>query len=161
MKVQALLIRLEAWLQSELAAQERLLPLVEAQEKAIRAADDAGLARASAALEQELASQPARGRARAELCAALAAAWGVATRSLTLGSIVARAAESGLDAARLQVKREELKAAVARVAERGRRVATLARHHQHLLSELVAALLTGSGGVGGTYQDARLVDAKG
>lgn len=159
MKLQALLIRLEAWLQAELAAQHRLLPLVEAQEQAIRGADDAALARASEALERELAGEPARSRARGELFDGLAAAWGVASRSLTFGSIVQRAEEAGLDPARLQARRLELKDAVVRVAERGRRVATLARHHQSMLGELLGTLL--AGGTGAGYEGARLVDARG
>ena len=164
MKLATHLVRLEAWLQSELTAQQRLLEHVTTQEAAIQAADDAQLARASAALEAELATQPARGRVRADLFAALGAAWGVAPRSLTIGSVIRRAEEAGLGGEfhveRLRERRDELRAMTERVAERGRRVAALARQHQDLLAQVMVVLFT-DGRTGEPYGAARLVDAQG
>lgn len=151
MKLASIIIRLEAWLQEELAGQERLEALLSRQEAAIRSSDDEALAEAGKAVDAELAGQPRRTTKRSLLLAELANALGVAPSSLTLSDIADRADAAGIDTTRLRRMREKVRDKTAAVLKRGRRVAALARYHQSLLSELMGILFDpdGSAGPGG------------
>jgi len=139
-KLQSSVIRLEAWLQEELAAQERMVELLERQEQAIRNSDDPGLKAAGKDLDLELTSQPRRAARRGVLLAELANAMGIAPTALTLSHVADHAEANGINPTRLRTLREEIRSAAANVLRRGRRVASLARYHQGLLSELMGVL---------------------
>jgi hypothetical protein len=146
MSVETHLIRLESWLQAETAAQGRMLGLLEEQERAMRAADARAILASGAPIEAELRTGGARERARRELVAGLAAELGVAAESQTLGSLLERAeAEAGARGRieRLRRMRAELRALVADVLRRGRRIAGIARHHRGVLEELMRILQGG------------------
>ncbi len=162
MNLESIIIRLEAWLQEELAGQERLDTLLSQQEAAIRRSDDAALAEAGKAVDAELAGQPRRAAKRSLLLAELANTLGVAPTALTLTDIADRADTYGVDTTRLRRLRETARDKTAAVLKRGRRVAALARYHQSLLSELMGILFdpTGSAGPGGTGERPHLIDAE-
>lgn len=155
MTVQSLVIQTEAWAREELAAQGRLLAVLEAQERAIAANDTQALVESGAAVQAELATGPTRERRRRALTQALAAQWAVPKDALTLGVIAERAASDGIDTAALRKLRGELRDVSARVLRRGRRIAALARYHQGFLNELLQLLdRNAEGNRGATLVDA-------
>lgn len=143
MDVRSLLNRLEAWARDEIAACERSHELLVAQERAIVAGRPADLERATRELEAALLREPERGRRRDAIIAALAAAWGVPARAMTLGSIAERAnagGASGSDGRRLSRLRDELRAATGRVLRQNRRVAALSAAHRRLVQDVIQTL---------------------
>ena len=144
MQLEAHLIQLEAWTQTEIAAQERMLALLADQEAAIGAGQSADLAASSKAIEAELCRGPRRERERAQLMRRIATTLGVAPDVLTLSSIVERAENTGVGAERLAGRRDELRRATAAVLNKGRQIASLARYHTGLMEELMQLLIEDS-----------------
>lgn len=138
-----LVMHLTGWATEELAAQHRTLAALERQEKAVLARDREALERATRAMAELLEERPRRSARREVLLAELAAAWGVAKRSLTLRSIAER---HGAGARRLGELRTELRDGVAKVARRNRRLAALIGLHRRLGYEVLEGLFTGGHG---------------
>lgn len=134
------LVQLSAWAKEELEAERRLLALLEAQEKAVRAGRTEDVRASGDALARELPGGAARERRRAQVIGELARALGVQAGVLTLSSIVRRAEAAGEEVATLARLRDELRVCVAAVVRTGRRIATLARYHQEVLEDLLRIL---------------------
>lgn len=141
--VRALLRQLEGCVQEEIGAQARACERLQAQELALRGGQAESMHASTQALEQELASAPARAERRAALVRKLAAVWGLDARTLTLGSIALRSADEGQRLARL---RKELRLSAARTARQTRRNALAARLHQRAWSEILEGALSAVGG---------------
>jgi len=154
--IQSLINGLEAWVQEELLARRKLLALLGRQEECVKHARGGELAAIVGELDLELAAQTRRDDKRARLFAALGQAWGVAPETLTLTSIVERAAPAG---ARLAQLRDELAEASATVARKNRRISALLNAHHKIVEELLGALIAIQGGTPGLQQGA-LVDAR-
>ncbi len=157
--LRALAHRLQAWLQEELGAEQRLRDLLLAEERAIRAADAGALADAARRIEEEVRGGAARERRRAELVKAFGRALQVDPGVLSISSIAERLGQGTPEAEGVLRLRAELRRAAADVARLGRRIASLARYHQGLFAELMGALL----GVeaGRTIEGGALIDARG
>ena len=157
--LRALAQRLQAWLQEELGAEQRLRGLLQAEERAIRAADAAALAEAARRVEEEVRGGSARERRRAELVRAFGRALDVDPRTLSVTSIALRLGEGTPDAQGILRLRAELRSAAAEVARLGRRIASLARYHEGLYVELMGTLLGTE--PGRTIEGGALIDARG
>ncbi|MCK6445890.1 MAG: flagellar export chaperone FlgN [Planctomycetes bacterium] len=155
-ELQTLVRHLEAHLQDELAAQERTLGLLEAEEHALRGRDPHLVFERTTALERELATGVGRARRREELLARLGALWRVPPATLTLSSIAERA---GVEGERIRRLRGELRERVAKVVKLARRVATLARTHQRFFSDVLQSLFA-TIGAGDVRQNGSLLDAE-
>lgn len=157
--LRALAQRLQAWLQEELGAVQRLRDLLLAEERAIRAADAAALADAARRVEEEMRGGAARERRRAELVRAFGRALEVDPRALSVTSIALRLGEGTPEAEGVLRLRAELRPVAADVARLGRRIASLARYHEGFFAELMGTLL----GVeaGRTTEGGALIDARG
>ena len=141
MSTQAIINQTESWTQQELAAQTGLLELLAAQEQAIAEGSTAGITHHGERIQAHLRSGPVRERQRLQLMHRFGRAWNVSADTLSLRSISERAQADGLDTTRLDRIREDLRATVAQVLKKGRRLATMARYHQGLLSEILGVLL--------------------
>lgn len=159
MKLRRQVSQLQAWAKDELEAQRRLLALLERQEEAIRAGSTAGVRSSGEELELELPGGAQRERARSKVIAELARAFGVPGHVLTLSSIVERGEANGEDVTGLRRLRDELRACVATVVKTGRRIASLARYHQEVLSDLMH-VLSSSGMENQAPGDGALIDAE-
>lgn len=155
-ELQILVRHLEAHLQDELAAQERTLALLDAEEQALRGRDPHLVLERTTALERELATGVGRARRREELLARLGALWRVPAATLTLSSIAERA---GAEGERIRRLRGELRERVAKVVKLARRVATLARTHQRFFSDVLQSLFAAIG-AGDVRQNGSLLDAE-
>ncbi|MCE9593700.1 MAG: flagellar export chaperone FlgN [Planctomycetes bacterium] len=148
--------RLEAHLQEELAAQERTLELLAAEEAALLGRDPALVQERTTELERELQTGVDRSRRRTEIVVALGELWNVPPAALTLSSIARRAGPEGERVLRM---RTELRERTAQAVKRARRVGLLARTHQRFFSDVLQALF-GESGVGAVFTGGRLVDAE-
>ena len=155
MNTDNLLRQLEAYVQEEIGAQRRALEFLEDQERAIRDGDAARISNSGSCVEGELRKVPGRSRRRAALLEEFGRLWAVAPKTLTLTSICERVGESS---GRLARQTEELRCAVASVARSARRLASAARMHQRLVSEVIENVLAGEEqtcvAAGGTLIDA-------
>jgi hypothetical protein len=160
MNLSSLMIRLEAWIQEELGSQARMIELLDAQEKAIVVGDGPRLIELGEEMDEELGAKPGKSRNRTALLAGFGSAWSVLPETLTLSSIADRCEQEGLSAERLRALRNELRSSTAELLKIGRRIVSLAKYHQGLLSELRGTLFTDlEERVPGT--DAHLIDARG
>jgi hypothetical protein len=133
-----LLRQLEAYIQEEIGAQQRLLALLGSQERALVAGVPAEIAAATQKLERELHALPQRARRRSELLDALAKTWNVAPRALTLASVIERVGDDG---DRLRRQRSELRNCAGQVARATRRNAFNARAQERVNGEMLQAVL--------------------
>ncbi|MEZ5977547.1 MAG: hypothetical protein R3F34_04945 [Planctomycetota bacterium] len=154
MKEARLLPRLEAWAQEELGAQQALLRALEAHERSL----GRGTPEEIETTVRAIGEVDPRGSARrGELDAILrelAAAWKLASGTLTLGSVAERFEERGARLARL---RTELRRAVVEVRERSRRVALVSRQQCAIVSKVLETVLGKDGleGIRGAVVDSR------
>jgi hypothetical protein len=156
--VRALANRLIAWLQEELGAQQRLRGLLVEEERAIRAADADALSAAALRVEEEVRAGAARERRRGELMRAFGRAFGADPRALSLTSLAERLGAGTREAEAVLHVRGELRQVAAEVARLGRRIASLARYHDKLFTELMGTLLgveASRSNEGGVLIDAR------
>lgn len=135
---QRILNLLEANVRAELRTRGRMLELVEAQERAVRANQREALETHLAELEPELARAASQSSARARLVVELAGLWGLAPNALTLGSIAERAGPRGAVLAGL---RKELRDLVADLARRNRRLGALIALQRRIVRDVVGAVL--------------------
>ncbi len=131
--------RLEACVQREIAAQARVLERLDAEEIAISRGSPEEVLAAAEALGEEVASEDARSRERRAILTGLAASFEVSPDSLTLSSIVERIGEPRGNLAHL---RTELRALVAQVVRRTRRIGSLARLQGQVLHEAIGTVIS-------------------
>ncbi len=160
MILKRLLIRTQAWVQEEIAAQGRLHEILGRQEEAIRTGSTETVMECGAALEAEIAKTPVRDRRRRELLIGFAHHFDVPADTLTLTSIATRAAEEGVDSSTLTALRDELRTRVAAVVGRSRRIAGIAHYHRGLLGDVIKTLADGTDKAG-TQPAGVLVDEEG
>ena len=151
------LLQLEAWATEELAAQRELSQALARQEDAIRTGSTEGLIEASAGVQDAVRGQAQRERRRVAGLRALARRFGVAAETLTLKSISERAQAAGYDCSRLDRARANIREAAADALKRGRRIATIARHHRSLLDDLFHELAGQTADRGDTSQKGALL----
>jgi len=130
----SLLNHLEAYVADEIAGKRKALEWIEAQEKAIASNDAAGFEAATTGLKSLTAADGRSEIRRRKLTDSLAEAWRVSADALTLGSIAKRA---GTDGRRLGELRTELRALVAKVMKRSRRLGALIGMHSRLNREIM------------------------
>jgi len=159
MKLRRHVFQLQAWAKDELEAQRRLLGLLQRQEAAVRAGCTADVRQSGEELERELPGGATRERVRTQVIAELARGFGVPAQTLTLSSIVERGQASGEDVTGLRRLRDELRTCAAAVVKTGRRIASLARYHQEVLSDLMH-VLSSSGMESQAPGDGALIDAE-
>jgi hypothetical protein len=138
MSLQTLTHALEALITDEIAGKAKLEHELERQETAIVTAMRDELDLATRGIELELGRELDRSRRRTAIFARLAAHWGVSANALTLGSIVERLGPAGENLERL---RGELRASIAAVLRKNRRVARLVQVHSGIVNETVSSLL--------------------
>ncbi len=155
MTLESVVCKLEAYLQEEKGVQGRLLGLLEAQEKAVRAGDTQALEITGVELEAVLSGEPARDRRRCELVASIASSLGVPARIVSVGSLVERLGPKGERLGRL---REELRDTLLEVRVEARKIAHIARGHQEVLRDVLRVIV---GDVGESGGSGMLVNAKG
>lgn len=126
------------WAREELAAQRRVLGILELQEAAVHAQDAAATAQSTAELELALEAAPRRSARRARLFHALAERWGVAFQVLSLTSIAER---HGPGAEPLLELRDQLEAVATEVAQRNRRVGALIGVHRRVTRDVIRIVL--------------------
>jgi FlgN protein len=157
MDTRTLLNRLEACVQEEIRAQERMLGLLARQERAIVENRAGALEEATQAVEREILSSVGRGARREAVIEGLARAFGVPAAAMTLSSIAERAGSSGESLLRL---RAELRACTAKVARQNRRVASLTRVHRRLVQDVLTALFQDEVAAASLTACGTLVDAE-
>lgn len=138
--LQSEILQLEAWAQEELAAQRDLVKSLKLQENAIRGGSTQDLLDSSLGVQAAAKGSSQRERRRIAGLRALSRRFGVAVETLTLRSISERASAAGLDCSRLDRFREEIRTTVADTLKRGRRIATVARHHCAVVDDLFGEL---------------------
>jgi hypothetical protein len=138
MSLQTLTNALEKLIEDEIAGKTQLEHQLERQEKAIVASLREELDLATRGIELELGRELDRSRRRSAIFARMGAHWGVSANALTLGSIVERLGSAGGPLDRL---RGELRARIASVLRKNRRVARLVYVQSSLVNETVSTLL--------------------
>jgi hypothetical protein len=151
-----LAIHAEAWLQEELGVQRSILDALARIETAARAGSGAELAGRGHELERAIAATAQRESRRAALLAKLASALGLAAREVTLSGLFARLAGEGIEIARLESLRSELREAVTAVLRTGRRLAAVAQYHRGFFEELCQLIAPGHPDDQGRLVDARV-----
>lgn len=144
MSLDGLIPRIEALVQEELAMQRRVLENLQLQEKALIAADGAGLDELLVTARGILAAATPREARRRMLLKDFERIWGVSAKSLTLGSIAARLGSGGR---RLKRLRAELSDVLREVARTSTRVRTFARFQQGVIRETVERVIKAEGGL--------------
>lgn len=145
MSLDALIPRLEALVQEELGVQRRILENLQAQEKALVAADGRGLDTLLESGRAIMNDAGARETRRRMIFKDLERVWGVSAKSLTLSSIATRLGSGG---ARIKRLRTELADVVREVGRTGARVRTFARFQQGIIRETVERVIEAEGGRG-------------
>jgi hypothetical protein len=138
MSVKTLSEALEALIGDEIAGKSRLEQELERQEKALVSGRPDDIDAATHAVEIELAREFDRARRREAIFARLASSWNVSAGALTLASIAERLGAGG---EKLDAMRGELRASIARVLRRNRRVARLVHVQRGIVNDTVTALL--------------------
>ena len=137
-KVASLINRLEANARDELAGQDRMLRLLEEQERAIVSGKSKAVIESTEAIETETQSGARRASARAKILRSLAAEWRIPADAMTMASIVERA---GGQADRLIELRTALRTRAAQVLKKNRKLAALANMHRKVMQEVIDAVL--------------------
>ena len=154
--LEATVQQLEAYLQEECSAQQRVEACLARQAEILLRGSPTDVVASARELEAELATAGKRSARRQLILRRLGAAWRVSGRSLTVSSIAERLGPAG---ARVALLRAELRQTLARVMRQGRRVAAQARYQHKLIGELVQGVLVEHCGADGT-QSGGLVDAE-
>jgi hypothetical protein len=149
--------KLEAWLREECSATARTQALLDQGLESLRKEGSQGVRALAAELESHAARSHERSAQRELLVRALASRWGVAPGTLTLSSIAARL---GAEGAPMRALREELRAALARLARSARKLHALARYQHQLFNDLLEAVLREHTGAMASTTGA-LLDAEG
>lgn len=129
--------RTENYLRAETKAQEVLLGLLEAQERAVRSGRTSEILSANARYEETLRKGSTRDAERSRLLAEFGAFYGVAPKALSLASIIERL---GPHAGQLPAERVRLRAATSRVLQASRRLSSIARYHGSIVEEVLGLL---------------------
>lgn len=137
---QSLLHGLEAYVQDEIGARQRMLDIVGRQEAAVLHGQAGDLEQATRELQLELAAQVHRSSRRQKILAGFGALWHVDPAVLSLSSIAQRV---GPGAERLLALRHELRDATAAVAKRNRRLAALTTLYRRVLGDVIETLVSG------------------
>lgn len=135
---------LEQYLEQEIEAQRQLHAVIAEQERAVLRGDTATLTGTAAELERELSGGVARERIRRRLLEEFGTHFTVAPRTLTLSSIIERL---GPHAGRIGELRQELREATGELMKTSRKLSSVAKYHQGIVSE-VLTLLSPEGGEG-------------
>lgn len=137
---QSLLHSLEAYVQDEIGARQRMIEIVARQEDAVLRGKAHDLELATRELEAELALQTDRAGRRTKIFAVFGTHWQVAPAALTLSSIAERI---GAGSDRLLALRHDLRDATAALARRNRRLAALTTLYRRVLSDVIETLVSG------------------
>ena len=137
-EVASLINRLEANTREELAGQERMLRLLEEQERAIVSGKSKAVIEATDAIESETQSGAKRSSARTKILQSLAGVWRIPVDAMTMSSIVERA-DGRAD--RLIELRMTLRTRAAQVLKKNRKLAALANMHRKVMQEVIDAVL--------------------
>ena len=142
--LQSLMNHLESCMRDHVGAQNRMITLLEEQERCVLEERPAAVELATQALSAELRTVPERTARRDKILARFALAWGVAAGSLTLSSVADRfgAGESGGDSGKLRELRDELREATAKCMRLNRRVSALVRLHRRVMLDVIDSLLS-------------------
>jgi hypothetical protein len=138
MNLQSTLNHLEACLVEEIQKQNDSVAWVESLEKAIAANASVEFEALVANGAEVCRASDVVSRRRKELVAQLAGYWKIPATALTLGGVVRRAEGRG---ARLGDLRGELRAAVATVMKRQRRLASLIGMHRRINADVMQIML--------------------
>jgi hypothetical protein len=153
--LQKLTDALESLVRDEIAGKARLAQELGRQQEALVSGSPDDIDIATRAVEVELAREMERTRRRDAIFARLAAHWSVSASVLTLSSIAERLGDGGHGLASL---RADLRAAIADVLRRNRRVARLVSVQHSVMNDTFATLL----GVGANDQEpGALFEARG
>lgn len=155
MTARALLPRLEAWAQEEIGVQQRLETALIAHEKQLGAGSPEEVESSLRGLQALDGRGAARRRELDRTLRELAAAWGLATGTLTLGSVAERFGKDGERLGRLRV---QLRKACESVQARSRRIALIARQQREIV-RLALDTVLGPEGLDG--ERGVLVDSRG
>ncbi|QDU86550.1 hypothetical protein Pla163_37010 [Planctomycetes bacterium Pla163] len=155
MNPRSLLPRLEAWAQEELGVQQRLEAALIAHEQQLGSGSPEDVEASLRGLQGLDARGAARRRELDRTLRELAAAWGLAAGTLTLGSVAERFGPDGEGLGRLRV---QLRAACEAVQARSRRVALVARQQREIV-RLALDTVLGPQGLDG--ERGVLVDSRG
>jgi len=136
--LQSLMNHLESCMRDHVGAQNRMIVLLEEQERCVLNERPEAVELATKALGAELSTVPERTERRDKILARFALAWGVAAGSLTLSSVAERFGE-GAD--RLRELRDELREATALCMRLNRRVSALVRLHRRVMLDVIDSLL--------------------
>ena len=148
--------RLLVAVREDVAAQCRMLRLLEQQEATITRPSSPEFRAATDALEQELERIPFRKGQRDQAFKNLGRAFGVDFKALTLGSIAERL---GSACGPLEVERILLREAILEVQKVNRRVAALIRMHREITRDVLNAVL-GDGSGKTPFEGGTLIDAE-
>ena len=148
--------RLIVAIREEVAAHERILELLTAQEDSVRRPGDEAFQASTTALEAELGRTGQRTARRERALRDLASDFGVAQSAMTISSIVERLGDDG---AILAQERDRLTEIAKEVQRRNRRVATLVRLHRQVTKELIQVVLGPMDG-GDVLDGGSLIDAE-
>lgn len=154
MTARTLLPRLEAWAQEELGVQQRLAEALAVHERELGCGDADAIAASLAAIDAVDNRGAARRRELDTVLRELAGAWGLATGTLTLGSVAERFGPDGQRLARL---RATLRETCRDVQDRSRRVALIAKQQREVV-RLALESVVGREGFDG--QRGSLVDSR-
>lgn len=136
--LQSLMNHLEACMRDHVEAQNRMIALLQEQERSVLEERPPGVELATQALTAELRTVPERTQRRDKILARFALAWGVANGSLTLSSVADRYGEGSQ---RLRELRDELREATAQCMRLNRRVSSLVRLHRRVMLDVIDSLL--------------------
>ena len=154
--IDATVQQLEAYLQEECSAQQRVEACLKKQADVLVRGTPVDVVESARELDEELATAGKRSARRQLILRRLGAAWRVSARSLTMTSIIDRLGPAG---ERVRLLRTELRRALASVQREGRRVAAQARYQHRLIGDLVQGVLVEHCGTDGS-QSGGLVDAE-
>ena len=140
MKFDGLMIHLQSWVESELAAQKDLRDALDGMLAAVMSAENEPLERATADLREKLEQGLGRDVRREDLLRRFSKTLGVPAGSLSVTSLIERGRAAGLGVRRLAELRDQLRTVALDVRRRARRLSVLAAHHGGVLEEILSIL---------------------
>lgn len=149
--------QLEAWLQEELGARHALADMLEAQGQALLEGDIDRVEACTFAVQESAQAAASRGLRRSALMDALAESFGVASGSLTVGSICERLGQEAERAGKLRAELLEMTRAE---LEQVKRNAALARAQGQATTEILKIVLGSDDGSDPTERSGGLVNAR-
>ena len=136
--VRSLVNHLEINTRDELAAQERMLDLLDEQERAIVAGRAEGLLETTRRIEEESNDSVRRAVSRNQILKNMAVSWKVPVEAMTLGSVAERAGDQG---AKLSELRSALRKKTSEVIRKNRKIASVANMHRKVVREVIDTIL--------------------